>query len=89
MSEDLYNLQMAMDQMQEQEESLLDEHSKVCEELKKDLDEHRNLLKSTETVDYDTEAYAEKFRSILDSQINRLIKVRGENRREPVKFLRF
>lgn len=46
--------------------------------MKKDLEDHRKLLKLTETVDYDTEAYAKKFRSLLDSQLVRIMKVRGK-----------
>uniref|UniRef100_A0A915KT94 Kinesin motor domain-containing protein n=1 Tax=Romanomermis culicivorax TaxID=13658 RepID=A0A915KT94_ROMCU len=72
LSEDLYNLQMAMDKIQHFEEKLVDEHHKCYNDMRRELEAHYNLLKSTEAVDYDTESYAKKLRSLVVSQMEQL-----------------
>lgn len=78
LSNDLYEFQMVVDQMHEQEERVLDEHAKFLDDLEKWTKQHRRLLKMSETVDYDTEEYAREVRTLLEATAMRTSKLQGE-----------
>jgi len=78
LSNDLYEFQMVVDQMHEQEERVLDEHAKFLDDMEKWTKQHRRLLKMSETVDYDTEEYAREVRTLLEATAMRTSKLQDQ-----------
>ncbi|XP_071116765.1 kinesin-like protein KIF2A [Haliotis cracherodii] len=75
-SEDLLNFHQVVNKMQEQEEEVLDEHRNVVEMSMKWLTEDKKLVKLTDEVDYDVEAYAKQLDMLLAKKIQALTDLR-------------
>ncbi|XP_064605768.1 kinesin-like protein KIF2A [Liolophura sinensis] len=68
-SDELLTFHEAVNHMQELEEQVVDSHRSLLEQSQKWLAEDRKLLKMTDEVDYDTEAYARQLDALLASKI--------------------
>ncbi|XP_046356918.2 kinesin-like protein KIF2A isoform X3 [Haliotis rufescens] len=75
-SEELLNFHQVVNKMQEQEEEVLDEHRNVVEMSMKWLTEDKKLVKLTDEVDYDVEAYAKQLDMLLAKKIQALTDLR-------------
>ncbi|XP_046550289.1 kinesin-like protein KIF2A [Haliotis rubra] len=75
-SEELLNFHQVVNKMQEQEEEVLDEHRNVVEVSMKWLTEDKKLVKLTDEVDYDVEAYAKQLDMLLAKKIQALTDLR-------------
>lgn len=75
-SEELLTFHQVMNKMQEMEEEVQDDHKNVIEQSQKWLLEDKRLLKITEDVDYDVEAYAKQLDALLAKKIAALTALR-------------
>ncbi|XP_067678415.1 kinesin-like protein KIF2A isoform X2 [Haliotis asinina] len=75
-SEELLNFHQVVNKMQEQEEEVIDEHRNVVEMSIKWLTEDKKLVKLTDEVDYDVEAYAKQLDMLLAKKIQALTDLR-------------
>ncbi|XP_041360178.1 kinesin-like protein KIF2A isoform X2 [Gigantopelta aegis] len=75
-SQDLLNFHQMVNQMQEQEEEVIDEHRTLIDQSAKWLMEDKRLLKMTEAVDYDVESYAKQMDVFLSKKIKSLTALR-------------
>ncbi|XP_076441077.1 kinesin-like protein KIF2A [Babylonia areolata] len=71
-SEELLTFHQKMNKMQEMEEDVQDHHKAFIEQTQKWLLEDQKLLKATESVDYDVEAYAKRLDTLLAQRIQAL-----------------
>ncbi|ESN99508.1 hypothetical protein HELRODRAFT_192839 [Helobdella robusta] len=72
LSEELYEFHEVVDNMQEIEEAVLDEHKELFQKEQVWMDMDVKLLKMTDEVDYDLEAYAKRLDSLIDAKIEAL-----------------
>jgi kinesin family protein 2/24 len=75
-TDELLTFHEAVYQMQEQEEELIDYHHQITEQSAKWLEKDRQLLKLTENVDYDVEAYAGQLDTLLTKKIEMMTKLK-------------
>ncbi|KAK6188947.1 hypothetical protein SNE40_005018 [Patella caerulea] len=75
-SEELLSFHQAMNKMQEMEEEVIEDHKSLAEQNQKWSSEDKRLLKITESVDYDTEAYAKQLDVSLVKRIQMLTSMR-------------
>ncbi|CAH1772584.1 unnamed protein product [Owenia fusiformis] len=76
MADDLLNFHEVINHMQELEEELIDEHKNVTEQMGKFVIENKKLLKMTDEVDYDAEAYARNLENLLTKKIDTFTRLR-------------
>ncbi|XP_052775047.1 kinesin-like protein KIF2A isoform X4 [Mya arenaria] len=62
--------------MQELEEEIIDDHKSLIDSSQKWLTEQKKLLKQSDEVDYDVEAYAKQLDSLLGKKIDELVLLR-------------
>ncbi|XP_025108990.1 kinesin-like protein KIF2A isoform X1 [Pomacea canaliculata] len=77
-SEELLTFHQVMNKMQEMEEEVQDDHKSMVEISAKWLVEDKRLLKITEDVDYDVEAYAKQLDALLAKKIQALTALRDK-----------
>ncbi|KAK7508095.1 hypothetical protein BaRGS_00000334 [Batillaria attramentaria] len=75
-SEELLTFHQVMNKMQEMEEEVQDDHKTIIEQSQKWLQEDKRLMKITEDVDYDVEAYAKQLDTLLAKKIQALTALR-------------
>jgi len=85
--EDLLELHAVVTHMQEEEEGVIDGHNNLFEQNVRWNDMDRKLLKMTESVDYDIEAYAQQLETLLSEKISALsaLKEKVVNLRREIK----
>lgn len=76
--EDLYEFHEVISHMQEEEEAVIDEHRDIIELNHKWTDIDKKLLKMTDDVDYDVEAYAKQLEGLLNKKIEAMTLLRDK-----------
>ncbi|XP_064625718.1 kinesin-like protein KIF2A isoform X3 [Lineus longissimus] len=75
-TDEMLTFHEVVNQMQEMEEEILDEHKNMYEYMPKWLSEHKKLMKMTEDVDYDVESYARQLESLLTRKIDNFTRLK-------------
>ncbi|XP_074640699.1 kinesin-like protein KIF2A [Tubulanus polymorphus] len=76
--DELINFHEVVNQMNEMEDAMLESHLALYEATPKWITDHKELLKMTENVDYDQEAYSKKLDDLLQRQIDELTSLRDK-----------
>ncbi|XP_044738244.1 kinesin-like protein Klp10A [Chrysoperla carnea] len=77
MSADMYNFHEAVSQLQMAEEEVLENHKNILEQLQEFSNESLRLFNMTKVVDYDQDMYSQRWESLLQQQVNRLMQARN------------
>ncbi|XP_052253397.1 kinesin-like protein KIF2A isoform X3 [Dreissena polymorpha] len=75
-SDEMMTFHEKVNHMQELEEEIIDDQKSLIDNTQKWLTEQKKLLKQSDEVDYDVEAYAKQLDALLGSKIEELVKLK-------------